>query len=171
MFTEKGIRGGISVITKRFSQANNKYVHNFDASKSIKHIIYLDCNNLYRASMVESLPYGGSEWISADLTLDWIQSIPQDSSEGYIFEVDLKYPEELHDLHNDYPLAPEKMDIKFEDLSEFSKAVLSGIKLPSTKLVPNLKDKKNYITYYKNLQFYSKYGLKFEKVHKILKFQ
>ncbi|GBN91892.1 hypothetical protein AVEN_35644-1 [Araneus ventricosus] len=110
MFVEKGIRGGISVITKRFSQANNKYLPNFDASKSIKHIIYLDCNNLYGASMVESLPYGGFEWISADVTLDWIQSIPQDSSEGYIFEVDLKYPEELHDLHNDYPLAPEKME-------------------------------------------------------------
>ncbi|GBM47569.1 hypothetical protein AVEN_90276-1 [Araneus ventricosus] len=172
MFVEKGIRGGISVITKRFSQANNKYLPNFDASKSIKHIIYLDCNNLYGASMVESLPYGGFEWISADVTLDWIQSIPQDSSEGYIFEVDLKYPEELHDLHNDNPLAPEKMDIKFEDLSEFSKAVLNGIKYtPSTKLVPNLKDKKNYITYYKNLQFYLKHGLKLEKVHKILRFQ
>ncbi|GBO29059.1 hypothetical protein AVEN_122502-1 [Araneus ventricosus] len=172
MFVEKGIRGGISVITKRFSQANNKYLPNFDASKSIKHIIYLDCNNLYGASMVESLPYGGFEWISADVTLDWIQSIPQDSSEGYIFEVDLKYPEELHDLHNDYPLAPEKMDIKFEDLSEFSKAVLNGMMYtPSTKLVPNLRDKKNYITYYKNLQFYLKHGLKLEKVHKILKFQ
>ncbi|GBM93472.1 hypothetical protein AVEN_215357-1 [Araneus ventricosus] len=172
MFVEKGIRGGISVITKRFSQANNKYLPNFDASKSIKHIIYLDCNNLYGASMVESWPYGGFEWISADVTLDWIQSIPQDSSEGYIFEVDLEYPEELHDLHNNYPLAPEKMDIKFEDLSEFSKAVLNGMKYtPSTKLVPNLKDKKNYITYYKNLQFYLKHGLKLEKVHKILKFQ
>ncbi|GBN22535.1 hypothetical protein AVEN_268168-1, partial [Araneus ventricosus] len=172
MFVEKGIRGGISVITKRFSQANNKYLPNFDASKSIKHIIYLDCNNLYGASMVESLLYGGFEWISADVTLDWIQSIPQDSSEGYIFEVDLKYPEELHGLHNDYPLAPEKMDIKFEDLSEFSKAVLNGMKYtPSTKLVPNLKDKKNYITYYKNLQFYLKQGLKLEKMHKILKFQ
>ncbi|GBL96873.1 hypothetical protein AVEN_118984-1, partial [Araneus ventricosus] len=171
MFIEKGIRGGISVITKRFSQANNKYHPNFDASKSIKHIIYLDCNNLYGASMVESLPYGGFEWISADVTLEWIQSIPQDSSEGYIFEVHLKYPEELHDLHNDYPLAPEKMDIKFEELSEFSKAVLNGMKYtPSTKLVPNWKDK-NYITYYKNLQFYLKHGLKLEKVHKILKFQ
>ncbi|GBO33084.1 hypothetical protein AVEN_241115-1 [Araneus ventricosus] len=199
MFIEKGIRGEISVITKRFSQANNKYVPNFDAwlvgwglmaqepflaklrqtyggnfdaRKSIKRIIYLDCNNLYGASMVESLTYGGYEWISADVTLDWIQSIPQDSSEGYIVEVDLKYPEELHDLHNNYPLAPEKTDIKFEDLSEFSKAVLNGIKFtPSTKLVPNLKDKKNYITYYKNLQFYLKHGLKLEKVHKILKFQ
>ncbi|GBN84613.1 hypothetical protein AVEN_189046-1 [Araneus ventricosus] len=97
----------------------------------------------------------------SDVTLGWIQSIPQDSSEGYIFEVDLKYPEELHDLHNDYPLAPEKMDIKFEDLSEFSKAVINGMKYtPSTKLVPNLKDKKNYITHYKNLQFYLKHGLK-----------
>ncbi|GBM36636.1 hypothetical protein AVEN_221915-1 [Araneus ventricosus] len=116
-------------------------LHNFDARKNIKHIFYLDCNNLYGASMVESLHHGGFEWISADVTLDWIQSIPQDSSEGYIFEVDLKYPEELHDLHNDYPLAPEKIDIKFEDLSEFSKAVLNGMKYtPSTKLEPNLKD-------------------------------
>ncbi|GBN16722.1 hypothetical protein AVEN_49364-1 [Araneus ventricosus] len=111
--------------------------------------------------MVESLPYGGFEWISADVTLDWIQSILQDSQEGYIFEVDLKYPEELHDLHNNYLLAPEKMDIKFEDLSQFSKAVLNGMKYtPSTKLVPNLKDKKNYITYCKKPSFINKSFIK-----------
>ncbi|CAL1294548.1 unnamed protein product [Larinioides sclopetarius] len=172
LFIEQGIRGGISVITKRFSEANNKYLPTFDMSKSMKHIIYLDCNNLYGASMVESLPYGGFEWISADVSLDWIQSIPQDSSEGYIFEVDLEYPQELHDLHNDYPLAPEKMNIQFEDLSEFSKVILDEMKyVSSTKLVPNLKNKTNYITYYKNLQFYIKHGLKIEKIHKILKFQ
>ncbi|GBN08082.1 hypothetical protein AVEN_273835-1 [Araneus ventricosus] len=64
------------------------------------------------------------------------------------------------------------MDIKFEDLSEFSKAIINGMKYAtSKKLVPNQKDKKNYITYYKNLQFYLKQGLKLERVYKILKFK
>ncbi|XP_035208985.1 uncharacterized protein LOC118183516 [Stegodyphus dumicola] len=109
LFIEQGIRGGISVITKRWAQANNHYMPNYDSTNPESYIMYLDANNLYGWAMSQALPYGEFEWISAEaVTPEWILSISENSTEGYILEVDLEYPPELHDAHNDYPLAPEK---------------------------------------------------------------
>ena len=74
--------------------------------------MYLDANNLYGWAMSQPLPTGEFDWLNEEeiANLD-IMQIPDNSEEGYILEVDLKYPKELHDLHNDYPLAPEKMKI------------------------------------------------------------
>ena len=69
-------------------------------------------------------------------------------NEGYLLEVDIKYPEELHDLHNDLPFMCEKMEINgFE------------------KLAPNLNDKKNYVIHIKALNQALKHRLILEKVH------
>ena len=99
---EKGTRGGVSMISNRYSKANNKYMKNFDPEKPSKFIIYLDTNNLYGWVMCEPLPTGDFSWADPEEFENW-QNFP------CILEVDLEYPKELHDLHNDLPLAPERI--------------------------------------------------------------
>ena len=107
LFIEKGTRGGISYIAKRYAKANNKYMNDYDPEKPSTFITYLDKNNLYGWSMSEYLPYGEFNWLKNVDELD-IVSINKKSDIGYFLEVDLDYPDELHELHNDYPLASEK---------------------------------------------------------------
>ena len=116
LFIEKGLRGGISYIAKRYSEANNKYMKNYDPTKPSIYISYLDMNNLYGWAMSGYLPYGGFKWLKNVDGFD-VNSISEKSSIRYVLEVDLEYPDELHVLHNDYPLAPEKLAISYEMLS------------------------------------------------------
>ena len=106
LFVEKGLRGGISYIVKRYSKSNNKYMKNYSPMKLSKSITYLDMNNLYDWTMSSYLPYGGFKQLKNVDGFD-INSIREKSSIGYILEVDPEYPGELHTLHNDYPLALE----------------------------------------------------------------
>ncbi|GFT03817.1 uncharacterized protein NPIL_449541 [Nephila pilipes] len=109
LFIEKSIRGGISTIYKRYARANNRCLENYDPSSPPKYIIYLDANNLYGWAMSQALPYGDFKWISPDtFNKEQILSMRENSEVGYIFEVDLEYPTELHNLHSDYSLAAEK---------------------------------------------------------------
>ena len=116
LFIEKGLRGGISYIAKRYAKANNKYMKDYDPKKPSKFITYLDMNNLYGWAMSSYLPYGGFKWLKNVDGFD-VNSISEKSPIGYILEVDLEYPDELHVLHNDYPLAPEKLAIPYDMLS------------------------------------------------------
>ena len=104
MFIEKGLRGGISYIAKRYAKANNKYMNDYDPKKESTFITYLDMNNLYIWAMSEYLPYGGFKWLKNTDKFDKM-SISEKSPIGYILEVDLEYPGELHELHNNFPLA------------------------------------------------------------------
>ena len=106
LFIEKGLWGGISMVRQRFSKANNPYLKDFDGSKATSYIQYLDANNLYGWTMSQPLPIGEFKWLNKVDSLD-IHSIQPDSKKGYIIEVDLEYPRELHDSHNAFPLAPE----------------------------------------------------------------
>ena len=93
-----------------------------------------------------------------------------DSNKGLIYEVDLEYPQEIHDLHNDYPLAPEKVKVSKNMLSGYCKKIAEkyniSISLVS-KLIPTLRDKKEYISHYRNLQLYLDLGLKIPQSAKI----
>ena len=165
LFIEKGIRGGVSYICKRYAKANNKYMKDYNPKESSNYITYLDANNLYGWAMSQDLPTGGFKWVSnKEIDLANISH-----RKGLILEVDLEYPKELHDTHNDYPLAPEKMEIKNHMLSDYCKQFdvkVEGI----SKLVPNLQSKKNYVLHYKNLKQYIELGLKVTKVHRALEF-
>ena len=155
-FIESGIRGGVSMISHRHSIANNKYMmKNYDPDNEIKSINYLDANNLYGWAMCEPLPVGNFKMYDNNLNekIKQLENWKSCNRKGYIIEVDLEYPKELHDLHNSYPLAPEK--IKVDKVS---------------KLIPTLYDKKNYICHIKNLQLYLDLGLKIKKIHRILEF-
>ena len=82
----------------------------YDSSEKSKYITYLDANNLYGWAMSQYLPYSGFKWLNQKEISDFcLNSISENSSIGYILEDDLEYPSELHDLHNHYPLAPEKL--------------------------------------------------------------
>ena len=142
LFIEKGMRGGISYIAKRHSKLNDS-----ESSKEKKSIIYWDANNLYGCGMSNPLPYGEFNWLSEkEINKLDLDSNSENSSIGYILEVDLKYPDKLHDLHSDYPLAPEKLEISSDILSKYCSDIADkyGIKVGGvSKLVPNLRNKKS----------------------------
>ena len=148
LMIEKGIRGGVSMISNRHGKANNKYMGEsfIDTMISI-YIMYLDANNLYGWVMSKPLPTHGFEWMKVDELETW-------ELHSCILEVDLEYPENLHDLHNDYPLAPEQIMVN-----------------KTSKLIPNLGDKKKYVLHYENLKQYLKLGLKLTHIHTGIKFK
>ena len=160
-FIEKGMRGGISYICTRYAKANNKYMQDYDPSKDSSYIAYLDANNLYGWAMCQKLPSGEFEWVDR----------MDNGEDGYILEVDLEYPKELHEDHNDYPLTPEKMSVTTEMLSEYCRNIHSITVKPPTKLIPNVRNKERYVLHYRLLQLYTNLGLKLTKIHRILKFK
>ncbi|KAK3731185.1 hypothetical protein QZH41_019242, partial [Actinostola sp. cb2023] len=147
LMIESGVRGGISMISKRYAKANNKYIKDYDGEKKSTFIKYLDANNLYGWAMSEPLPTDGFKWMNKAELKRWSKIL-------CILEVDLEYPEELHELHNEYPLAPERLMIQKVE-----------------KLVPNLMDKKNYVVHHKALKLYEFLGMKITKVHRGVTFQ
>ena len=111
----------------------------YDPEKPSTFINYLDMNNLYGWSMSEYLPYREFEWLENVDEFD-VNSINEKSEIGYFLEVDLEYPDELHELHNDYPLTPEKLAVTNDMLSEYCKKIADeyDIKVGDIKkLIPN----------------------------------
>ena len=154
---EKGIRGGISIISNRYGEANNKYMgHRFNKNKPSKYLMYLDANILYGCAMSMKLPTHGFKWLTGGemekLFNNQVVQIWEKTP--CILEVDLEYPENLHDLHNDYPFCPERVECK------------NGVE----KLIPNLRNKTKYVIHYKNLIQCLKAGMKLTKIHKGIKF-
>ena len=88
-------------------------------------------------------------------------------------EVDLEYPQELHDIHNDYPVTPEKVKVLNNMLSAYCNKIAEKYNISIglvSKLIPTLRDKKEYVLHYRNLQLYLDLGLKIKKVNRVLKF-
>ena len=151
----------------------NKYMSDYDLNKQSTFITYLDTNNLYGWAMSEYLPYGEFEWLKNVDKLD-VMSIDKKSDVGYILEVDLKYFKELHDLLNDYPLAPEKLTVTNDILSNYCKSIADkyDIKVGDIKkLIPNLGNKTNCVVHYRNLQLYLSLVMKLTKIHRALQFK
>ena len=168
LFIEKGLRGGISYIAKRYSKANNKYINDYDPKKPSTFISYLDMNNLYGWAMSEYLPYEGFKWLKNVDKFDVI-SINEKSPIGYFLEVDLEYSDKLHELHNDYPLAPEKLAVSNNMLSRYCEETSDKYEIKIghvKKLISNLGDKTNY----RYLQLYFSLGIKLTKIHRVLQF-
>ena len=122
LFIEKELRGGISYTAKRYSEANNKHMKYYDPTKPSKYISYLDMNNLYGWSVSSYLSYDGFKWLENVDNFDVI-SLSKKKLTGYILKVDLEYPEKLHLLPSDYPLAPEKLTIPYDMLLDFCKKI------------------------------------------------
>ena len=153
---EKGIRGGITQAVKRYAKANNKYMkEQYNPDENSTYLQYLDTNNLYGWAMIQKLPTHGFLWEKAeDFTPEKIDKLVKKDKKGYILEVDVEYPKELHKNHNELPFLAERMKIgKVE------------------KLVPNLKDEKTYLVQSKSLNEALKHGLKLKKIHRVIRFE
>ena len=134
LFLEKGMEGGVSYISKRYSKSDEN-----------TEIMYSDANNLYGFSMIQDLPHSSFNFLSKEeinsLNLD---SIAENSPIGYILEVDLEYCKELHDSHSDYPLCLEKIEVNYDMFSKYCKDIADwyDIKVRGVKkLIPNFADK------------------------------
>ena len=173
-FIEKGMRGGTSYIANRYGEANNKYMKTYNEKAPSKYIMYLDANNLYGWAMSQFLPSGNFKWLSQkQIEKTNLGKYTENSKKGLILEVDLEYPQELHDLHNDYPLGPEKIKVAKDMLSDYCKKIADKFNISSGlvhKLIPTLNDKEKYILHYRNLQSYLSLGLKLKKIHRVLQF-
>ena len=116
--------------------------------------MYLDAINLYRWAMSQYLSFSGFKWLNQkEIDKFDVNSICENSSDGYISEVDLKYPDELHELYNDYPLAPEKLEISQNMLSKYCSNVANKYRIEIggvNKLARNLDNKSKYVLHYRN---------------------
>ena len=152
---EKGIRGGICHVIHRYAKANNKYMTHYDENKGSSHIKYLDANNLYGWVMSQKLPVDGFKWVKdvSKINKDFIKNYNEDSDKGYILEVNVEYPKNLHDLHSYLPFLPERMKVHKRN-----------------KLVCNLYDKNNYVVHIRSLKQALNHGLILKKVNRVIKF-
>ena len=109
LMVEEGIRGGICHSIHRYAKANNKYMKNYNNNEESSYIQYLDANNLYGWAMSKKLPVNGFKWVDSDeINEEFIKNYNENNKKGYIFEVDVKYPKKLHELHSDLPFLPER---------------------------------------------------------------
>ena len=177
LFFARGIRGGFSCISKRRSRANNKYMPNYDLSSPSKYLMYLDCNNLYGYAMQQYLPYADFEWVTEGdyLNLDTLLRLAPDSEIGVVVEVTLKYPRHLHDQHQDFPLAPHRKSVPYQELSPIAKLICDKHGLQkscnASKLMTTFLKKEKYVLHYRNLQFYVSLGMEVVEIHKAVKFR
>ena len=117
LMVEEGIRGGICHSIHRCAKANNKYMKSYNNNEESSHIQYLDANNLYGWAMSKKLPVNGFKWINNNETAEpnakhvineeFIERYNENDNKGYIFEVGVKYPKRLHQLHSDLPFLSE----------------------------------------------------------------
>ncbi|GBN69743.1 Vesicular glutamate transporter 2, partial [Araneus ventricosus] len=150
LMLESGIRGGMCLVSKRFSKANNKYLEDFDEMSPSKYIISLDVNNLYGTAMAfYNLPESEFRFLDQNEIQEFdLMSVQSDSNVGYILEVDLYYPPELHSEHNSFPMAPNHETITFDMLSAYQKEICEKLNIKinekNKKLLNTFNEKKNY---------------------------
>lgn len=199
LFTEAQVKGGISMIPNRFGRGKNIYTEpelrrEEHKGKLGTFIVYYDANGLYSSAMCNCLPVGGYRWVDEleyKTVLDRMTKNKMSGQEedGYTFEVDMHIPEELHDTNNDYPCAPESLEVTNEMLSPYARKLKMDIinlqrkrtgrkeiKMLSNstnceKLICRLTEKKNYIVNYMTLQKYIELGMIVTKVHRVLSFK
>jgi hypothetical protein len=178
LMTESGLRGGISMITHRHAKANNPYMEEYDPDEEHSYISYLDANNLYGHAMVRALPHGNFQWSEERDVTSLIERYgdppPEGVSEGCFVKVDLHYPDELHETHNQYPLAPEALLVRQEMLSPYAEQLQQKLRIgkdTTKKLVPNLMDKHGYVCDIRALKYYVEHGLIVTKVHAVITFE
>ena len=148
-FIEKGMCGGVSYIANRYGKANNKYMKKYYEKAPSKYIMYLDANNLYGWAMSQDLPTGNFKWMTdKEISKINLGKYKADGKKELILEVDLEYPQELHEMHNDYLICPDKVKVSNDMLSGYCKKIAEKYKISIglvSKLIPTLRDKKEEI--------------------------
>lgn len=185
LFIESGLRGGISQISNRMATANNEHLKNtYDPKKESSYLIYEDCNNLYGLALSMPLPTGGFRFLKKDeREIFDVANTDVEGDMGYILEVDLDYPQNLHDSHSDYPLAPESRIVSDDMISPYSQKLWTKLnsserkgfvrgrsRVKSKKLLCTFENKHRYVCHIRNLQMYLQLGMRLKKVHRVLEF-
>lgn len=163
LFFEAGVRGGLTSANLRYFEANNRYMNSFDQNKPISYLMYLDANNLYGWASNQALPTGGFAWMSEEEMHEceeqlWLgKRLPyeNDDVQSCVLEVDLDYPESLHDNHSDLPFCPTH------------RIPAAG---KNKKLIASLYPPRKYVLHYRNLKQALEHGLKLVKIHRAIKF-
>ena len=149
---ERGIRDGITQADHRYASTNNKYLGDkFDPKSESSYLQYLDANNLFGWAMSQPLPTGRFKWV--DVNPNEISELAVRNDKGYKLEVDVSYPKELHNPHNDFPFMCERMEI-------------NGVE----NLVPNLRDKNNFVIHSKALDQDLQHRLILNRMHRGIEF-
>ena len=163
---EKSMCGGISNINHHYATSNHPSMDAYNENEEPRTLTDQDANSLYSWVMSQMLPIRGFKWVPNEID---ILNVPDQL--GYILEVDLEYPKELHDKHNLYPLAPEHVHVTDDMLSPFQREHFPPIPGSIRKLVPNLHNKEKYVVHYRNLQLYVSLRLKIRTVHRVMQFE
>ena len=149
---ERGIRGGMTQVVKRYTKVNNKYMNDYDRKKPSRYLQYLDANNLYGWEMSQPLPTGGFKWV--DVEPEEVKELSVREDRGYLMEVNVLYPKELHDKHNDLSFMCGRIKIGGVD-----------------KLVVDLYYKKRFVIHIRALQQVLDHGLVLERIHRTIEFK
>ena len=171
LFIERGLRGGISRVSRRLTHPNTPGLPYYDPEKPESRVLYVDANNLYGWAMCKKLPVGGFKWAAKLPTEADIMGWKDDDLVGRILEVDLEYPEELHDLHRDYPLAPEIGTVALEEYSPAQRRHIGEGCEKVPRLLLTFKKKEHYVLHQENLRLYLRLGMRLAKVHRCLVFR
>jgi uncharacterized protein YeeX (DUF496 family) len=171
---EKALRGGVSTINTRYAKANNPHLKDYDINIPKSYITYWDANAQYPYAMSMKVPKSSFRFLQ-DHEIDSfdINNIDVDGDLGWVVECDLHIPDSLHDYFNNFPPIATHYKPSFDELSESNKSYIkkTGFSYrPTQKLIPNLYDKKEYVTHIKNLKFYLSLGVQLKKVHRIIQF-
>ena len=180
---ERGIRGGLTMVNKHMVKARIPELGNNQDGNV--HLAYIDENNLYGSSLCRPLPHSEFSWVDEDelkflANPDNILKLDDDGDYGYLFEVDLEYPRELHTSTADFPLAPESSFVQEDMFSSFMKEYYSKLCAdrgcankykPYRKLLLTHYDKEYYVCHYSILKFYIGMGMRLVRVRSAIRFR
>ena len=154
LFCEKVIRGGLNGVgALRHFRANNKDLSDYNKDEKSVYGAFLDVTSLYGGIMMKKLPKDGYQWAEFANIESLVETYKSNNTVGYFVEVDLNYPTSIHDNHSDFPLAPEKLIIRDDWLSPYSKKIAQN-RASVPKLVETLFDKEHYVCHIENLFFF-----------------
>ena len=173
---KSGASTGAGVAAGAGAGAGAVYDYGYDPDKPTSYIMHYDANNMYGYAMSQKLPFGGHRWLKRKEIDDLkIPDLADDEETGYIFEVDLDYPQELHEQHSDFPLAPERMTITVQQWSPYTRKLAESLNIPlknrGERLVATLYNKRNYVVHYRCLKLYLRLGLKLVRIHRAVSFK
>lgn len=155
MFIENGIRGGITQCSTRYSSANNKYMDKYKQNVPNNYLMYYDINAMYSWAMSQYLPIKNLKWVE-NVKDDFNFNVPNENPIGFILEVDLEFPDSIHDKQRDLPMAPVHQNPPGSRLK---------------KMLLSLDDKTKYVIHYRNLKAYISEGVILKKIHRVLQFE
>ena len=181
---ERGIRGGLTFVNRHHVQARIPELGNNQGGN--EWLAYIDQNNLYGSALCRPLPHSEFSWVADDVLARMaanpqeIIDIDDEADYGYLFEVDLEYPRELHADTSDFPLAPASDFIESDMFSPFMKEYYHDLCTargsrdnyePIRKLLLTQYDKEKYICHYSILKFYLGMGMRLVRVHSAIRFR